>query len=54
MNSVVWMRPDGSMEVIPEPPPVKLQPPAPKRIRPTTPLKPLAAKLLAIGMGWRR
>jgi hypothetical protein len=25
-----------------------------KRVRPMPPLKPLAAKLLVIGMGWRR
>jgi hypothetical protein len=29
---------------------IKLAPPKPKRITPATPLKPLAAKLLAIGM----
>jgi hypothetical protein len=29
---------------------IKLAPPRPKRIRPKEPLKPLAAKLLALGM----
>jgi hypothetical protein len=33
---------------------IKLAPPPLKRIRPATPLKPLAAKLLVVGMGWRR
>lgn len=35
---------------MPTPRLVKIAPPAPKRIRPTTRMTPLAAKLLAVGM----